>query len=98
MTELSIISTLDGAKEKALFFFPNGRTDVPMVVGLHTWSYNRFNQIEQMLPYCRGNPVTLSMNRVKTGNFAASPERTACTKAVLFVPGKPQTLTEQAFF
>jgi dipeptidyl aminopeptidase/acylaminoacyl peptidase len=82
MTELSIISILDGSNEKALFFSPNGRTGVPLVVGLHTWSYNRFNQVEQMLPFCRERGWALLLPEFRGPNLASNPRaRQACASS-----------------
>ncbi len=79
MTELSIISTLDGSTEKSLFWFPDGRTGVPLVIGLHTWSYNRFNQVEQMLPYCRERGWALLLPEFRGPNLSSNPRaRQAC--------------------
>ncbi len=73
MTELSIISTLDGSSEKSLFHFPTGRIDVPLVIGLHTWSYNRFNQVEQILPYCRERGWALLLPEFRGPNLSSNP-------------------------
>jgi len=82
MTELSITSTLDGSSEKSLFDFPNGNTGVPLVVGLHTWSYNRFNQVEQMLPYCRERGWALLLPEFRGPNLVSNPRaRLACASA-----------------
>ncbi len=79
MTELSITSTLDGSSEKSLFHFPKGRVDVPLVIGLHTWSYNRFNQVEQILPYCRERGWALLLPEFRGPNLSSNPRaRQAC--------------------
>ena len=48
--EILVESTLDGTLQPSLFYRAkeSGR---PLLVGLHTWSHNRFNQIKNMLPY-----------------------------------------------
>ncbi len=53
MIELTVKSTIDGSEEKNLLFYPSGAKNIPLLVGLHTWSYDRFNQIEDMLPRCQ---------------------------------------------
>jgi dipeptidyl aminopeptidase/acylaminoacyl peptidase len=53
MEELSFVSSSDGSPEPSLFYHPGGTTPVPLVVGLHTWSYDRFNQVDGMLPLCK---------------------------------------------
>ncbi|HET6421410.1 MAG TPA: prolyl oligopeptidase family serine peptidase [Geobacteraceae bacterium] len=83
MTELSITSILDGSSEKSLFFFPNGKTGVPLIVGLHTWSYNRFNQVEQMLPYCRERGWALLLPEFRGPNLSTNPRvRQACASPI----------------
>ena len=53
-TELQIPSSLDGSLQPSLFFHPSqGQgAPAPLVVGLHTWSYDRFNQADNYLPLC----------------------------------------------
>lgn len=53
MIDIEVVSSLDGSKEPALLYYPEGKTEVPLLVGLHTWSYGRLNQIDAMFPYCR---------------------------------------------
>ena len=53
-TEILVKSTLDGTMQPSLFYkSPNANR--PLLVGLHTWSYDRFNQIENMLPFAEKN-------------------------------------------
>ena len=48
-TEILIKSSIDGTMQPSLFYeSPNKNR--PLLVGLHTWSYDRFNQVENMLP------------------------------------------------
>jgi dipeptidyl aminopeptidase/acylaminoacyl peptidase len=51
--EITCPSSRDGSPEPLLVYHPGGTAPVPLVVGLHTWSYDRFNQVEEMLPPCR---------------------------------------------
>jgi dipeptidyl aminopeptidase/acylaminoacyl peptidase len=79
MDELEIVSTLDGAVEKALFQYPAKKENVPLVVGLHTWSYDRFNQIDQMLPLCRERGWALLLPEFRGPNLSSNPRaRKAC--------------------
>ena len=50
MKELQIKSSLDGTLQPSLFYHPQTEKPVPLVVGLHTWSYDRFNQRDTYLP------------------------------------------------
>ncbi len=79
ITELSIISSLDGSAEKSLYYFPEGAEKVTLVVGLHTWSYDRFNQLDAMLPYCRKRGWALLLPEFRGPNLAGNPRaRQAC--------------------
>jgi dipeptidyl aminopeptidase/acylaminoacyl peptidase len=53
MVEIQCLSSCDGSSEPVLIYHPGGQVPVPLVVGLHTWSYDRNNQVEGMLPLCR---------------------------------------------
>ena len=44
MKELQIKSSLDGTLQPSLFYHPQTDAAVPLVVGLHTWSYDRFGR------------------------------------------------------
>lgn len=79
VVELEFVSTGDGSTEKALFFRPDGGGPVPLVVGLHTWSYDRFNQLEPMLPFCRQRGWALLLPEFRGPNLANNPRaRQAC--------------------
>ena len=73
INELKIVSTLDGATEKALFHYPGKEENVPLVVGLHTWSYDRFNQLEQLLPLCRDRGWALLLPEFRGPNLSSNP-------------------------
>ena len=73
INELEIVSTLDGAVEKALFHYPEKKGNVPLLVGLHTWSYDRFNQVEQMLPLCRDRGWALLLPESRGPNLSSNP-------------------------
>jgi len=53
MEEITCLSSSDGSAEPLLMYHPGGPMPVPLVVGLHTWSYDRFNQVDGMLPLCK---------------------------------------------
>jgi dipeptidyl aminopeptidase/acylaminoacyl peptidase len=73
IVELEFTSTMDGSVEKALFHFPAGNHSVPLVVGLHTWSYNRFNQLGPMLPFCRERGWALLLPEFRGPNLSSNP-------------------------
>lgn len=80
--EIYIKSTIDGTMQPSLFYKAEGEEKRPLLVGLHTWSADRFNQIKTMLPYAekynmhlllpefRGPNLTTNLN----GTFACGSE------------------------
>jgi len=79
IVDLEFVSSRDGSREKALFHFPAGRRAVPLVVGLHTWSYDRFNQLEAMLPLCQARGWALLLPEFRGPNLSHNPRaRQAC--------------------
>lgn len=53
LQKIEVVSTIDKSPEKNLLFSPENSAHVPLVVGLHTWSADRFNQQENLLPFCQ---------------------------------------------
>ncbi len=82
LAELEILSTIDGSREKALFHHSFAKEKVPLVVGLHTWSYDRFNQLDQMLPLCLERGWALLLPEFRGANLSSNPRaRQACGSA-----------------
>lgn len=73
MTELTITSTVDGSPEPALFYRPPGTGLMPLVVGLHTWSFDRFNQRERLLPLCAARGWALLLPEFRGPNLNTNP-------------------------
>lgn len=73
MKEIKVISSLDGSEESNLFFYPESGTDVPLVVGLHTWSFDRFNQVDNLLPLCRERGWALLLPEFRGPNVVKNP-------------------------
>jgi len=76
--EILVESSVDKTKQPSLFYkSPNsGR---PLLVGLHTWSYDRFNQIDNMLPYAEAYDFNLLLPNFRGANLASNPEcKDAC--------------------
>jgi len=55
LQEFKITSSIDGSEEPSLFFKASGNEPRPLLVGLHTWSFGRDNQVENMLPIAKKN-------------------------------------------
>ena len=73
--EIEVISSLDGSREKNLFFLPENITEnrkIPLVVGLHTWSFDRFNQIG-LLELCRKRSWALLLPEFRGPNLVENP-------------------------
>jgi len=71
--EIECISSRDGSAEPSLFYHPGGSAPVPLVVGLHTWSYDRYNQVDGMLPLCRERGWGLLLPEFRGANLVANP-------------------------
>lgn len=83
-TEIDFPSPADGSRQPALLAVPEGPGKCPLVVGLHTWSFDRYNQIENYLPLCRQRGWGLLLPEFRGPNLAGNPNRsTACgSKAI----------------
>jgi len=75
--EIWIRSTLDGTMQPSLFFAAS-EANRPLLVGLHTWSFDRFNQIKNMLPFAEENDFNLLLPDFRGKNTKANPN---CTQA-----------------
>ncbi len=73
MNEIQIKSSIDGSIEPSLLFFPKGRKNVPLVVGLHTWSADRFNQQNKYLSFCLERGWALLLPEFRGPNLSTNP-------------------------
>ncbi len=78
MREIYVDSTLDNTQQPSLFFKAKGTSKRPLLVGLHTWSFDRFNQIENMLPYAKKYNFNLLLPEFRGANNKNNPN---CKKA-----------------
>ena len=76
--QILVRSTADGGLEPSLFFEAEGKEKRPLLVGLHTWSFDRFNQVEKMLPCAKKHNFHLLLPEFRGSNTVAN-ER--CTEA-----------------
>lgn len=74
--EIWITSSLDGSLQPSLFFRAEGKR--PLLVGLHTWSHDRYNQIKNMLPYAQKYGFHLLLPEFRGNNLKTNPH---CTEA-----------------
>ena len=76
MKEIIVRSTLDNSDQPSLFYFAGeGR---PLLVGLHTWSFDRFNQINNMLPFAEKYDFNLLLPEFRGKNLESNEH---CTEA-----------------
>lgn len=73
MQEILVKSTLDRTSQPSLFFHPGADASVPLVVGLHTWSYDRFNQEKHYLPLCEKYGFALLLPEFRGPNLESNP-------------------------
>ena len=71
MEEIWIKSTLDHSDQPSLFHFAGEGT--PLLVGLHTWSYGRHNQVKNMLPYAEKHGWSLLLPEFRGANKGKNP-------------------------
>lgn len=77
-TEIWVRSSLDGSMQPSLLYRASGEKR-PLLVGLHTWSYDRFNQISVMLPYAEKLDFNLLLPEFRGPNLSTNPNcRLAC--------------------
>lgn len=48
ITELNVISSMDGSVQPSLFLEADTKEKAPLLVGLHTWSFDRNNPVSRM--------------------------------------------------
>ena len=76
--EILVKSTLDSTMQPSLFYKAESDEKRPLLVGLHTWSYDRFNQIGNMLPFAEKHGFNLLLPEFRGPNLVRNPD---CTKA-----------------
>ena len=76
--EILVKSTLDSSMQPSLFYKSESNEKRPLLVGLHTWSYDRFNQISNMLPYAQKYDFNLLLPEFRGKNLKTNP---ICTQA-----------------
>ena len=77
--EIFIRSTLDGTMQPSLFYKSDSKEKRPLLVGLHTWSFDRFNQIGNMLPLCKKHDFNMLLPEFRGANLCTNPNcQAAC--------------------
>ncbi len=76
--EIRIQSTLDGSLQPSLLYRPDLTGKQPLLVGLHTWSHDRFNQVSRMVPWAEALGFGLLLPEFRGPNLDTNPR---CTQA-----------------
>ena len=71
--EITVHSSLDHSAQPNLLFMPETEKNIPLVVGLHTWSYDRFNKISDYLPLCQKYGWALLLPEFRGPNLRSNP-------------------------
>ena len=71
--EISVKSTVDSSMQPSLLYKTEGNEKRPLLVGLHTWSYDRFNQINNMLPYAEKYGFNMLLPEFRGSNLKTNP-------------------------
>lgn len=75
--EILVRSTIDGSMQPSLFYKAKGGNR-PLLVGLHTWSHDRFNQVGAMVPYAEKYDFNLLLPEFRGANLTSNEH---CTEA-----------------
>lgn len=79
MNEIHITSSIDGTLQPSLFQKSDHKGPGPLLVGLHTWSFDRFNQVDTMLPLAEELGWSLLLPEFRGPNLKTNPiGREAC--------------------
>ena len=78
MQEVQIPSSLDGTLQPSLYRKSTSAEKRPLLVGLHTWSCDRFNQINDLLPLAEEQDFNLILPEFRGPNLTDNPN---CTEA-----------------
>lgn len=79
MQEIRVPSSLDGTLQPSLWRPSASAGKRPLLVGLHTWSYDRFNQVEDPLPLADELDFHVLLPEFRGPNLSTNPHATeAC--------------------
>ena len=71
--EILIKSSMDGSMQPSLFYKSKSECARPLLVGLHTWSTTRSNQIKNMLPLAQKHDFNLLLPEFRGVNSKKNP-------------------------
>lgn len=73
--EIYIRSTIDGSMQPSLYFHTEGEEPRPLLVGLHTWSHNRTNQIQYLLKFAEEQNFNMLLPEFRGPNLMSNPNK-----------------------
>lgn len=79
MKEIYVNSSMDGTLQPSLLNTSTAEKPRPLLVGLHTWSFDRYNQVERLLPVAEELKWNLLLPEFRGPNLISNPHgRQAC--------------------
>ena len=77
--EILIKSSLDGSEQPSLFYRNSKKGPCPLLVGLHTWSCNSFDEVDNLLPLAVKLGFHLLLPEFRGSNTLSNPNcKMAC--------------------
>lgn len=64
---------MDSSPEKSWCYFPDDKKNIPLVIGLHTWSCERSNQLKNLRPLCQARGWALLLPEFRGPNLVNNP-------------------------
>lgn len=80
--EIFISSTADGSMQPSLYFRAAGKKR-PLLVGLHTWSHNRTNQIQYLLKFAEEQDFNMLLPEFRGPNLTSNPNKDKACGSIL---------------
>lgn len=74
-TEILVKSTSDSSIQPSLFYKSETVGKRPLLVGLHTWSWDRFNQVDNMVPLAEERGFHILFPEFRGPNLENNPNR-----------------------
>lgn len=74
-TEIWVRSSLDGTMQPSLLYRSASMERRPLLVGLHTWSHDRFNQVSKLVPVAEELDFNLLLPEFRGSNLVSNPIR-----------------------
>ena len=72
MIEIYVKSSVDSTDQPSLFYAAKEKGR-PLIVGLHTWSFDRNNQVKAMLPVAKERDFNLLLPEFRGPNLGSNP-------------------------